>query len=70
MFSRSKKRSSIATAPVKRTAATVKIIEPEYTRGERKQPLDLSTARVSIIGPEDTGLMINVKEDIEGEEDE
>lgn len=62
MFSRSSKtRKKVVAKP-----ATIKIIKPEQSI-VKKQPLDLSKAKVSIIKPE-SGLKIMVEED-EGEDE-
>lgn len=62
MFSRSSKtRKKVVAKP-----ATIKIIKPEQST-VKKQPLDLSKAKVSIIKPE-SGLKIMVEED-EGEDE-
>ena len=55
MFTRSKKsRKKIVAKP-----ATIKIIKPEQS--EKKEALDLSKAKISIIKPE-SGLKIMVEE--------
>ncbi len=61
MFTRSKKtRKKMVVKP-----ATIKIIKPEQS--EKKEALDLSKAKISIIGPE-SGLKIMVEKS-EGEDE-
>lgn len=61
MFTRSKKsRKKMVAKP-----ATIKIIKPEQS--EKKEALDLSKAKISIIKPE-SGLKIMVEEN-EGEDE-
>ena len=61
MFTRSKKsRKKMVAKP-----ATIKIIKPEQS--EKKEALDLSNAKISIIKPE-SGLKIMVEENKEEDE--
>lgn len=62
MFTRSKKTKKKMVAK----PATIKIIKPEQSE-EKKEALDLSKAKISIIKPE-SGLKIMVEEN-EGEDE-
>lgn len=69
MFSRSKKKTRSNTVKTVKRQARIFIVEPEQEiKMEQKKPINLATAKISMVKPED-GLMIQVDE-TEGEEDE